>query len=425
MIVEEWPRGLKIKIPRGTRTAPGKRGKVTQFSEASRRALGWVYSQGPWHSMVTLTYHENEIPPPEVSKSHLSMVLQRLRRMGVRYLWVLEWQRRGVPHYHVWLDRRFRDCPEGADVPDGNSWRPIVETWLETTGQAGDARAVAFHRHQKTYTDWEVRVGNNYAAKYADKICQKGLPEGVEAYGRWWGASNGVNKPTKSVHVCEEADMPESNMTESVQTRRVLRRCIEKWSGRKRKKRSSNTGFRYAARENRLGHLFAVLRAYLPQYQQKTESDIYRERAYLRRMFDERNLPHRATPPEEKIEHFGNLGTLSGSYIVRMSTNETTPYTQKSRNGAVADEILARTVETFARNETGLKLTPLGALRNCGYKVRRVNSMVMDFGGVDQSVKNALTLLAYLDELNYIEMSDKLRQCVTDWTELVIAIHKL
>lgn len=183
-------RGVVIHMP-GEAPKGGPRGKVRQFSAASRKRLGWAYMNGPWASMLTLTYGGASFPDGPTSKRSLAVFLQSLRRQGVAYLWVLEWQGRGWPHYHVWMDREL----------EPHEWRPLVETWLRAIGEDQNQKARRVGLHPASYTPWAVLPWDNYAVKYAEKQAQKGLPAGVESYGRWWGTSTRVAEPTAEIGV--------------------------------------------------------------------------------------------------------------------------------------------------------------------------------------------------------------------------------
>ncbi|WP_420371837.1 rolling circle replication-associated protein [Nocardioides cynanchi] len=87
--------------------APAKRGEVTGWSAGTvRRHTAWLRSVDTTQldgigAAVTLTLLD--CPPTSEDWTRLVKVLQqRLRRAGLlRWHWVVEWQRRGVPHLHL------------------------------------------------------------------------------------------------------------------------------------------------------------------------------------------------------------------------------------------------------------------------------------------------------------------------------------
>jgi hypothetical protein len=107
--LQAYENGLSMGWP-GIGHAPGtdvRRGCVEGWSAgAVRRHTAWLRSvdtkqldgQG-----VAVTLTVRECPPMSDDWTRLVKVLQqRLRRAGLlRWHWVVEWQRRGVPHLHL------------------------------------------------------------------------------------------------------------------------------------------------------------------------------------------------------------------------------------------------------------------------------------------------------------------------------------
>jgi len=288
MDLEVYNRGIRIKNRSPGGGLPGKkytRGNVGDFSSASRGRLSWVYAQGDWVSMLTLTYQYFD-GDGTTSKSHLDAFLHSLRRRGIKYLWVLEFQKRGTPHYHVWMDRQFKDLPSWEDNEDKDSWRPIIRNWLNITNQNSE-KSIKFALHQKTYTHWKVIAGSNYAAKYAQKSNQKELPDGVASFGRWWGCSR------DAVTCIEKISVDTVNDSEAKKTfvkfNRQVQKAIEHWTGRQIKYRNPYNGGSYVLREERK---HAIIRIY-DQYREKFQNlemydyDRYRKYSYFGRKNDE------------------------------------------------------------------------------------------------------------------------------------------
>ena len=219
-----------------------KRGNITIFSKRSRSRLAWVYSQGSWKSMLTLTYHAG-FPKYKDSKKQLNAFLQHLRRDGIKYLWVVEFQKRGYPHYHVWMDKSL----------ERNEWHSYMNTWLNVTKEYNSSeKAIRVHLHDASYTEWDVRFDLNYAAKYANKQLQKGLPVGIETFGRWWGASKDIIHP--EVALIAETEENECLSKELTRFRRNVKRAIFHWCKRKKRNdfdKATNVGFTYILNDNR------------------------------------------------------------------------------------------------------------------------------------------------------------------------------
>jgi hypothetical protein len=209
----------------------GKRQKISKFTSDSAKRLSWMYMQYEWKSMLTLTYH-NDFPDWKKCKKQLNSFLNHLRLIKVKYIWVVEFQRRGFPHFHIWMDRVWNDCPVWEDdFQTTISWRPIMKHWLRASGQLNDKKAYDFAMHQRTYTHWKINAKINYARKYASKNQQKGLPAGIDFFGRWWGCSSGLKLETDG-YVVNDDDCSDEGIKETknyLRFRRNVLKCLEHW----------------------------------------------------------------------------------------------------------------------------------------------------------------------------------------------------
>jgi hypothetical protein len=193
----EWAAGGGLlKVHNGKEnTAPkgGKRGKVTTFSYASRRRLMYTIARirldAPLPMFVTLTYPE-KFPSPMESKKHLDIFNKRLVRAfpDAGFIWKLEPQQRGAPHYHllVW------------GVSEHDLFMFTVSAWYEIAGD-GDNRHLAFHMgglgNQPCVSAVRSRKGvMQYAAKYLGKTFD--VAGWDEIYpGRFWAVVQRDNIP--------------------------------------------------------------------------------------------------------------------------------------------------------------------------------------------------------------------------------------
>jgi len=113
----------------------------------------------------------------ERSKSDLHRFLRCLRREGGDYLWVQEFQERGVIHYHVLFIRAV-------------SQERAALVWARASEQLHDGDVL---RHGvKVDAVRSERGARSYLGKYIGKGRQKVLPEGVGSAGRWWGRSRSL-----------------------------------------------------------------------------------------------------------------------------------------------------------------------------------------------------------------------------------------
>jgi hypothetical protein len=182
LTVKVYPRDVKIQfsprnLPKFSRGAP-KRSRIVNFSKPSAKRLKFVIrnSEDIWKVFITLTYPENFPCDGKKTKAHLNAFLQFLRRKQIKYTWVLEFQSRGAPHYHI-IASDFIPKDELSD-----RWYSIVNS--------GD------EKHLKAGTGIESikSMGHlyGYLSNYIRKLEQKTPPEGFENVGRFWGASRNL-----------------------------------------------------------------------------------------------------------------------------------------------------------------------------------------------------------------------------------------
>lgn len=105
------------------------------------------------------------------------------RSMGaVLWHWVVEWQRRGVPHLHIAV--YFRDPLTVRERAE------LGARWVKTVGKRGGA-AVSWAQYVKPITG--AAGWAKYCAKHSGRSashCQReGMPPGWQASGRMWGHS--------------------------------------------------------------------------------------------------------------------------------------------------------------------------------------------------------------------------------------------
>ena len=80
-------------------------------------------------SLLTLTYGK-DFPTDHISKKHLDTFLKRCRRKypDFKYVWVIEKQKRGAPHFHIltpyYVDKEWLN----------NAWNDIANKWQVSNG---------------------------------------------------------------------------------------------------------------------------------------------------------------------------------------------------------------------------------------------------------------------------------------------------
>ena len=129
----------RIKANREMSTPPGR--AITEWSRKSRAAMCRTFAEidytplvesGRMPAMVTLTYPgdwETVAPDGMSVKRHIVLWRKRFHREysePARYIWKLEFQRRGAPHVHLWM------TPPTRKGRSGRSFREwLSHTWAE------------------------------------------------------------------------------------------------------------------------------------------------------------------------------------------------------------------------------------------------------------------------------------------------------
>ncbi|MFA5607742.1 MAG: hypothetical protein WDA07_11195 [Leucobacter sp.] len=220
----------------------GTGGVITEWSRKSRSAMCRTFAEldysplvesGRAPSMVTLTYPggwEAVVPDGASVKRHMVLWRKRFQREygeSARYIWKLEFQRRGAPHIHLWM---------APPISPGRSGRGFAhwlsETWAEVVDHP-DAEQKSRHRLAGTAID--VRNGLKacdpkrlaiYFTKHSspnmdgDKEYQHIVPElwrqPGRGPGRFWGVY-GLKKAIAVVEVGQDAYL-------------AARRIVRRWS---------------------------------------------------------------------------------------------------------------------------------------------------------------------------------------------------
>lgn len=167
--------------------------KITRLSKKSLSRLAFLVTatQVKFQSILTLTFLEIETNGKRV-KAMLNVFLTSLRRYLHRfeYVWFLEFQRRGAPHFHLLLS-----VPHSEEL---HRW--IARRWSQVL-QDETGKVEAVHRFVRTFENVREQNGaKRYALMYALKPYQKTVPQEYRDVGRFWGASRGV-KPEKVADV--------------------------------------------------------------------------------------------------------------------------------------------------------------------------------------------------------------------------------
>lgn len=183
---------------------PSVRGKVIRFSKPSRRRLAFVASNTtvPLRTMITLTYPGEYPSDGKTVKLQLRQFLTWLQKEtgGCDYLWFLEFQQRGAPHFHILTDWPLPRARANKVLWYGK----VAKKWYDLVG-SGDLRHLQAGTRTETLRSKEG--GARYAVKYAQKMKQKNVPEAYQDVGRFWGHTRAVKPEPQQQHRCTEDDV--------------------------------------------------------------------------------------------------------------------------------------------------------------------------------------------------------------------------
>lgn len=149
------------------------RGIIKEFTwMAKRRCKIALRNSDPnANVLITLTYPGVYPTNGLVVKEHLYKFKKYLRKLDIDYFWVLEFQKRGAPHFHF-IVNKFVPMDE------------VKKVWFDIVG-SGDLK----HLDQGV----EVEFARNtikakmYMLKYLEKSYSKDVPDEYKKVGRFWG----------------------------------------------------------------------------------------------------------------------------------------------------------------------------------------------------------------------------------------------
>ena len=211
--VVQYKKDLVVKFLE--RLVPGKpggglRGEISRWSRASIRRFMLMVKNAScqWIGLITLTYPGEYRADGKAVKKQLNGFLQYLRRLGVSYCWVLEFQDRGAPHFHILVS---------GFVPKDE----VALRWFKIVGSGDTKHLLAGTRVEGVKGDKNrlLRYLFSYLKKKGN---QKNVPPEYKEVGRFWGSTRKLLREVGKIVVrCKEFE-----------ARRVLR-IVRKYYERK------------------------------------------------------------------------------------------------------------------------------------------------------------------------------------------------
>ena len=167
-----------------------KPGVIERFSKKAQKNLKFKMKNAEfdYYGFVTLTYPQNFINDGEEVKEHLNAFLQFLRRRKVKYIWVLEFQKNGSPHYHIAIDEYINH-------------KLIAYRWYKIVNSGNPDHLKAGTQIKKINSD---KHAQRYMSKYLKKKDSKTVPLGYTQVGRFWGASKNIAPKKVEINISGE-----------------------------------------------------------------------------------------------------------------------------------------------------------------------------------------------------------------------------
>jgi hypothetical protein len=184
---------------------------IQGMSLKSRLRAAWQFGNAPhdWWAMLTLTFREQPSEPKAAFDTFTRAMRHQFNLRG-QWGWIMEYQSRGVVHYHVFFGADLCDSlgflgpirhesvvrnGKRTSILRGNLDDWIVRQWIRAVGDTSEE----FSQFQRGGILEAFRCGNaaaKYIAKEATKREQKELPPGVNGGHRWWWLSKeGTPRP--------------------------------------------------------------------------------------------------------------------------------------------------------------------------------------------------------------------------------------
>lgn len=187
---------VRIKKPFiGTPPEPPTHTETTEFSRTARQRLYFFLenTQFEYKSQFVGTYHNTWPTDGKILNTHIDRFNKVLKRMNIRRCNVKEFQERGAPHVHWYLDAEYSD----------DLWKKLGKAWHKIAG-FGSQEHYEWHVNNirvvkgieyKSFIPWTMKAA--YPTKYLTKTVQKDIPEGYKNFGTFWGHSRDLKADIK------------------------------------------------------------------------------------------------------------------------------------------------------------------------------------------------------------------------------------
>lgn len=191
----------KVKEKENRLMPKRRKGDITSFSKKSRLRLMYQVNKVDFKKrgmpyFITLTYPKRYPTDGEEYKSDLDVFLKRLKSQfgKLEYIWRLEAQRRGAPHYHliIYFSKEIK-------VEYLRHW--VSTNWFEVAQRKWEEKLI---EHLKAGTN--CKLVNNYRQliSYVSKYMSKNQGDNLIHQGRYWGTSRNWGDLIQTIEIGSE-----------------------------------------------------------------------------------------------------------------------------------------------------------------------------------------------------------------------------
>lgn len=319
-----WVYKNSVTFKRKPKTQPskdilGNRNQIFKFSEQSKRKLQHLVqnSDVEFCSQFALTFHEQWPTDGKDLKRMFNAWLTLCRKhiLNFKYVWILEFQERGAPHFHVYTNQpvskslryflalswsritqtitsQYCDYnlskikPEVFITSDRNQaewcvYPPLKESDINKSKvkykkihvpeifEIEQTSQFKFHDHDNNFIDWDMG-GGAYLCKYLEKEQQKNVPGNFQNVGRFWGSSRG----TVAEPIILDAAALDTNVIneETIKTSNQITRILGKLHERRLKEHGSNSRIRHGGQSANGSYLADAFKRLLSVYSGRESS---------------------------------------------------------------------------------------------------------------------------------------------------------
>lgn len=225
----------RSKLPR-KRLGGGTRTSVKPYSKSSIRKFVFFFRNiEPLRCWLTLTYPVEFPHQAAVIRDHRKKICRWLTAHGISYVWVIEFQKRGAPHFHLVLNSQ----------PDRDA---LVSYWgsLASPSKSSKADKCVYLAPARS---WDLTV--RYFTKFKPR--QRSVPALIEGeLGRWWGHTKDITADPILVLRSSDDD------SQALDVARLARKLNER---KNPKARRDNGRYSYTTRDTAAAALDYVARS--------------------------------------------------------------------------------------------------------------------------------------------------------------------